>query len=347
MGERRKVVALFLIVLIFLVAACSESKPLPEETLPPAPGESATKIEKANITFLPEDMFPQLNKELPYSELIPEIDALKVVDFFTPVDVVTNDLNVAGLSQSERNEILSTIRGKRELIYINPGETDVIVFYTIYEFNSSKYAEKVLEIYKDNWNKDNITVNNITMHIWKGYALELVRNAPALESGVIVYYDPAIKKAFLSKSLRQLPALARIGKNLYSMHGETAIGKYFFMVDIKSEHLNIENKSAAIFGDFVKGINITKILNESVEEERKKEQKNIYEERIKELKTELSALLESYLAGNITKEEYLERQTNITAEIDKLRELERSGNQSIENQSVVISDENETEIKSP
>lgn len=324
--KTEKAFALFLLMaLLFLTAACTSSKPLPEETLPPLPQEAVNKAEKINITFLPADMFPELNRELPYYELIPEIDGMKAVDFFTPVDVVTNDLNVARLGEDERNDILSTIRGKREIIYIKPEETDVIVFYTIYEFNSSEYAEKVLGVYRKNWNKDNITINNITLHIWKGYVTELLKNSPALEAGVIIYHDPAMKKAFLAKGKRALPALSRIRSNLYSMHGETAIGKYFLMMDIKAEHLNIENKSAEIFGNFIRKINITEALSKSAEAEKKEE--NRYKERINELKNQLNLLFESYLAGNITKEEYLEKQGNITAEIEKLRMAENKRNE--------------------
>ncbi len=93
------------------------------------------------------------------------------------------------------------------------------------------------------------------------------------------------------------------------MHGETAYKEYFIMIDIKTELEDIQNKTDLIFTQFAEQIfqgtptqpENTSAPIQSIAPEPSTENETVEEIAIKE---DLRKLLESYLAGNITKSEY-------------------------------------------
>jgi len=316
---KRSIVFLFVLTLL---GGCLSAQVLPEEKLPVAP-QATTPPPPLN--FISFDLVPAIDRNLSMSELMPEIESMKAVEFSNPVNVLDNDLGVANVP--DKNELVNSIVDSREVIYIGPeNDPSAVVFYTIFRFNSSKSAERVLEIYRTSWNTESVTVADKTVWLWRGYSLEssgLLRPF----TNIIIYYHSTNKKAFLSESRQNLPALAEVKEPLYSLHGETAVGEYFLMMDIKARLSEVENRSMKIFEEILTKIKINEtaqILQQPPLPELNKTEAlnatgtNITQE-IETLEINLKLLLDRYLKGNITKEQYDAKQQEYLKRIEELR----------------------------
>jgi hypothetical protein len=114
--------------------------------------------------------------------------------------------------------------------------------------NDSKSALELLEAYKGNWNKRPLNISGGVIWIWDGYLDEMAGRARPFGKDTILYWDPASNSGFLSdKVLENHPTLTAPRSSLYSVHGETVLGPYFIMIDVKTELQNIQNRSTSIF----------------------------------------------------------------------------------------------------
>lgn len=312
----KKITALLFVLALF--GGCLSAQVLPEEKLPAAPQTTAPP---QPLNFVSFELVSGINGSLPLSELIPEMESLKAVDFANPVNVLENDLSVANVP--DKNELVSSILASRETIYLEPKkEMSIILFYTIFKLNSSKNAERVLEVYKTNWNTENITVANKTLWLWRGYLHESAGLLSPFAPNVIIYYDGISKKAFLSNRRQSTTALAELKEPLYSLHGEAAVGEYFLMMDVKARLPEVENRSMKIFEEILSKITINETAQALPQQvplpgaENKTADKA---QEIKSLETSLQSLLDSYLKGNITKDEYAAKQQEYLKRIEELR----------------------------
>jgi hypothetical protein len=303
-----RIYLIFVFSFLLVLAGCL-SGPLPEDistspppvtTAPPSTDELAY-IDIGTISIPPQD--PE------FTVLTPEIEGFVPVPYVNPVDVLSNDLSV--LNHPERLQILSQIISKYTLLYIKPQrETDTLIYFTIYKLNDSTTAHSILDSYKGAWNKRPFNISENQIWIWDGYFDEMAGRVSPLQKDSILYWNPEAGGSFLSdKVLREHPALVRTKSTLYSMHGEAALGRYFFMIDIKTELEDIQNVTTQIFyqaGEVLFG-NTTLLpektsppINQTAETT---VNKSIQIEANK-IKEDLRILLEGYLAGNISKTEY-------------------------------------------
>ncbi|RMF90232.1 MAG: hypothetical protein D6733_04400 [Methanobacteriota archaeon] len=294
-----------LLITAALLTGCL-SGPLPED-LPRTQGPTASPAPSIeSLTFLPFDAIPPARVEPDFTGLVPEMEGFRTLPFFNPVDVISNDLKV--LNHPRRLQILASIIAKTTYVYVEPEkETDTVIYYTIYRMNDSTTAREILEAYKSVWNKRPLnTSSEVQIWIWDGYVDEMTSRVSALDRKAYLYWNPEANASFFSnKVLESHPALTHPSANLYSVHGETAYGPYFIMIDMKTTPQNIQNKSNQIFTAFAEEISKnTAILNETPQTPPTKETARTENKAVEDVKAKMKALLESYLAEEITKEEY-------------------------------------------
>ena len=285
------------VVAAMLLAGCLTG-PLPEDTPktpfpetqtpPPLPLEALTYVSFDPLTYSVDPDF---------ADIIPKFPGLVFLPSNNPVDVVSNDLSV--LNHSRRLQILASIAGKTSGVYVQPRrDSNQLIYLTIYRLNDTGTALDLLDAYKGAWNKRLLNVSGAEIWIWDGYLDEIADKARPLAKDMIVYWDAQSQATYVSnKVLPNTPALTKTETDLYSVHGETAFENYFIMIDIKTELDDIQNQTDRLFTEAAGQIfNVTPasgLLENSV--------KSVETPDIKE---ELRLLLESYLAGNITKDEY-------------------------------------------
>jgi hypothetical protein len=298
---------LYFVVSISLLTGCL-SGPLPEDlpktttlpTQPPPDLDSLTFVPFDSVSYTPDSEF---------SHLIPKMEGLEFLPHVSPVDVMSNDLSV--LNHPRRLQILASITGKQSVIYAKPKrDTNFLIYYTVYKLNDSETSLDVLEAYKGEWNKRFLNISGAEIWIWDGYLDEIAGLARPQGKDSILYMNPQTQTTFLTdRILPDQPAISKTETVLYSMHGETAYKEYFIMIDIKTELEDIQNKTDSIFTQFAKKIfqgiptetENTSAPIQDIAPEPSTENETVEELAIKE---DLRKLLESYLAGNITKSEY-------------------------------------------
>ncbi len=295
-----------LVLLIALLTGCL-SGPLPEDT-PKSPIPQTTmppSIDALSYVEFESIIFPQN-----ISENVPTFEGLIRLPYFSPVDVVANDLQV--LNHPLRLQILASIISKESYIYVkSERDTDTLVYFTIYRFNDTETANNLLNAYKGEWNTRLLNLSEGEIWIWDGYVDELAGRARPLARNSILYWNPEDSTTFLSENvLVEHPALTKSRNVLYSVHGEAANGSFFYMVDLKTEVQGIENRSNAIFAQAARAIfgNQTTFsqappepvteVNESIA------QPPSDSPQAERIKGELRRLFESYLAGNVSKEQF-------------------------------------------
>jgi hypothetical protein len=291
---------IFFFATVSILTGCL-SGPLPEDmpkttaspTPPPLDLESLTFVSFDSISFTPDPEF---------THLFPQLDGLEFLPHLSPVDVMTNDLSV--LNHSTRLQILASITGKQSAVYVkSQRDTDFLVYYTVYKLNDTKTAANILEAYKGAWNKRLLNISGAEIWIWDGYLDEIAGRARPLGKDSVLYWDTQSQTTFLSQNvLPNYVSLSKTETDLFSVHGETAYKEYFIMIDVKAELEDIQNRTDSIFSQVAEQIfKVTPPSSPSEIQEKPGENVTI---ETAEIEDELRLLLESYLAGNITKEEY-------------------------------------------
>ncbi len=289
-----------LIIAASLLAGCL-SGPLPEDiprttappTQPPLPLEDLTFVTFDSISYTIDPEF---------SDIFPKLKGLEFLPHLSSVDVMTNDLTV--LDHPRRLQILASISGKMSGVYAKPKrDTDILVYYTVYKLNDTEIAADILESYKGAWNKRLLNNSGAEVWIWDGYLDEMVGSAPFMRKDSLLYWDAQSQVSVLSKDVRtDYPVLSKTETALYSIHGETVYKEYFIMIDIKADLEDIQAKTDSIFSQAL--TQIFKNTSPSNQPEPAVQPgENASSEHI-DIKDELRLLLESYLAGNISKDEY-------------------------------------------
>ncbi|MFQ5800909.1 MAG: hypothetical protein ACE5HH_04225 [Candidatus Hydrothermarchaeales archaeon] len=292
----------YLILFFLLLLSGCLSGPLPEDlpktpapiTSPPPTIESLSFISFASLSF------PDPDPE--FGNMTPEIEGLFHLPYFNPVDVVSNDLSV--LNHPRRLQILASVVTRYTVLYVQPKDvTDTMVYFTIYKMDDPKTGADVLEAYKGTWNKRPLNVSGGEIWVWEGYIDEMEGRAAPFSRNSIVYWNPEARAGFLSeKVLKDHPALTRPESALYSVHGETTYGPYFIMIDVKTQLQDIQDRATAIFSQAIEGILRNKTLAPPQTSPPPVNASSAA--KIERIREDLHNLLESFLSGNITKEEY-------------------------------------------
>jgi hypothetical protein len=309
-------------VLVIIISGCL-SGPLPEDIVQtPSPTTPAPPALE-DINYLSFNSLAVPEKDPVVENVTPEINGMILLPVFNPVDVVSNDLSV--LNHPRRLQLLAQVLSTHSFIYLKPArETDTLIYLTIYRLNDSQSAQEILEAYKGQWNKRQFTSSGGDIWIWDGYLDELEGRSTPFNKNTVLYWNPESEEAFVQdRVLKDHPALSRPQGTLYSVHGETSSGPYFIMVDIKTVLPDILNRTNSIFSQALDsifknqtpgGIAQPPLLNETVE--------SIANESIdsatQRIKESLRNLLDSYLAGNISKEEYESQFENYSFELVSL-----------------------------
>jgi hypothetical protein len=298
-----------ILLILFIPLTGCLSGPLPEDVPKTAPPTSLPSLTFDDLNFIPFDMITVTDPAEDFADLTPEFEGLFEVPYLSSVDVVSNDLGV--LSHPRRLQILASIESKFTRMYVEPREqTGTLIYFSIYKMNDSRSAMELLEAYKGNWNKRSLNLSEGVIWVWDGYIDEMAGSARPFGKDTILYWDPTSNSGFLSdKFLESHPVLTTPRSSLYSVHGETASGPFFIMIDVKTELQDIQNRSTSIFTQAAKNIfggepripevptpQINLTLEPAVNVSFK-----IESERLRE---DIRNLLESFLAGNISQEEY-------------------------------------------
>ncbi len=298
--NRIQYVLIGLVVATTLFTGCL-SGPLPENA-PKTPGpETQTPPSLESLSYI---QFDALNYSVDpeFSNLTLMLEGLEFLPHLSPVDVMTNDLSV--LNHSRRLQILASIAGKHSGVYVkSQRDTDFLVYYTVYKLNDTETAANILEAYKEAWNKRLFNISGAEIWIWDGYLDEIAGKARPLGKDSVLYWDTQSQTTFLSQNV--LPNYASLSKtetDLFSVHGETAYNEYFIMIDVKAELEDIQNQTDSIFSQVAE--QIFKVTPTSSQLETVEQPGENVVTETADIKEELRLLLESYLAGNISKEEY-------------------------------------------
>jgi hypothetical protein len=297
---------IFLLLVFLLLFVGCLSGPLPEElpktiapTTPPPPS-----VESLN--FIPFETLSLPAQDPEFAALTPEIEGLFLLPFFNPVDVVANDLGV--LNHPNRLQLLASIISKRHMIYVRPQkETDMVIYYTVYKMNDSSIAASVLEAYKSVWNKRPLNLSGGQIWIWDGFFDEMEGRAAPLGKNSILYWNPESDTAFFTdRVLEDHPTLTMPTSALYSVHGETVYGQYFIMIDVKTQLQDIQNTTTSIFTQAAEDIfrNASLINQTPIPTTAPVPVNASATSEVERVRENLRNLLESFLSGNITKEEY-------------------------------------------
>jgi len=295
-------------LLLILLASCLQG-PLPEELPSPTPAPTTTSPPITSLRFLNITAlsYPKPPKE--FAVLTPEITGLVHIPYYSTADVVSNDLAV--LNHPRRLQILASIVSKYTILYTEPAnETGMLLYYSVYKLNDSETAQEILEAYRKNWNKRALDVPGGRIWVWDGFIDEMAGRMRPFEKDTILYWNPeAATSFFADRVLPNHPALTTPVSTLYSVHGETAYGPYFIMMDIKTLPKDIRNRTETIFKEAAEQIFTGNVSEAAAKAE---------VEQVIELRAELHSLLESYLAGNISKEEYESRFAEYEARLANL-----------------------------
>ncbi len=314
---------ILLIPALFLLTLGCLSGPLPEDI--PASTQATTlptttpppSIESLNYISFDTVPSPDIDPEI--SSMVPEIEGLRLVPYANPVDVVGNDLQV--LNHPRRLQILASIEDRQTFLYVKPDqETDTLIYYSIYRMDSSDTALEILEAYKSQWNKRPLNLSNLNIWVWDGYVDELEGRSRPFSDASVLYWDLQGNTSFLlDRVLPSHPTLTRAISTLYSVHGEASFGRYFIMMDIKTVLPDIENRTERIFSEMAEAI--TGGAGEAVDESPEtpapdEEEPPATMTDAEGVKETLRTLLEDYLAGEISKEEYDKLFQEYTAELE-------------------------------
>lgn len=305
---------MFLILFLGLVLAGCLSGPLPEDTpkvslTTPPVTTPPPSIDTVNFISI-EEVTPFLAPPVGDVPLL-EMGDLVRLPFNSPTDVLSNDLGV--LEHPDRLQILASIVARQSFVYVKPDPiTDTVLYYTVYSFNDSDSAHLVLDAYRNAWNKRELNTSSGTIYIWDGYLEEMGGMGPALRNNSILYWNPETNNTFMTdRVFPGAPALTRTTSPLYSIHGESVVDNYFLMMDSKSDLDNIKENTDKLFLEALQSISKDNAsLNETLPLPDKDTNKTTGE-----IKEELRLLLESYLEGNISKEEYETQFTELNKEL--------------------------------
>jgi PBP1b-binding outer membrane lipoprotein LpoB len=293
-----------ILIFLLMVGGCL-SGPLPEETQPTLPPVTTAPGMIQDLTFVPFESASFQIQDQEFKDIIPEIEGLQFLPYTIPVDVLSNDLGA--LDHPQRLQLLASVVKSDKIIYSTPKEkTDTIIYFTVYKMNDSNSASQVLEAYKSAWNKRLMNVSGREIWIWDGYVDEIEGRASPFSPDIILYWNPEDESVFDSRSiLVNHPALTSPESTLYSVHGETTKGPNFIMIDIKTELQDIQNRTESLF---------TQALNEIFKEESApilnpsdpgtESDSLTTDQEIEVLEEKIRLLLEEFLQGNVSKDEY-------------------------------------------
>jgi hypothetical protein len=213
--------------------------------------------------------------------------------------------------------------------YIEPAKsTRVLVEYSVYELPSTETAARIIQLYKNSWNNQNWSFEDREIWVWEGWKEQVVNpTAPVkFRPGSFCTWDPNSKVMVFSGEGQIAPFVVTIPQmDLLCLHGELSRGPYFVMIDVHASPAMIESIGKEVFSTALPLIynatanvsevelNISANLSANLSKE---------EAEILEIEKNLHKLLDLWLEGNISKEEFDEMFSIYKERLEALRASE-------------------------
>jgi hypothetical protein len=310
-----------LLVMLFVAGCLGGGKPRgPSQTqslpaLQQTPHPQYQEVEVSSISGIRESnlsiFFPPNITVLFYNENVTLL----------PVRVIPHSLEneVPQLDPTIRVEYLS----KDGYWYIEPSKnTRVIVEYSVYQFSDIELPTRIFSLYKNNWNNQNWSFKSGEIWIWEGWRQQVIDpNSPIkFRAGAFCTWDPGSQILLYSGEGQISPyVVSTLPTDLLCLHGELGRGPYFFMVDVHASPAVIDNVARDVFSAILPLIyNATSNFTEYALETRNISNKT-EESELEKIRQKLYTLVDLWLEGNITKEEFDELSAIYRERLDKLR----------------------------
>lgn len=161
----------------------------------------------------------------------------------------------------DANYYLSSVVASDAILFIDSASsTNSFVQYEVYKFNSAASAAELLNLYKSNWNVQNLVYSGLSMWVWDGF---FQQGSAPYPGSVPVYWDEPAQKAFLPTSRQGSVIISQLGSDLYCTHGEMNVGEYFIMIDVHAPKSSIDSISREIWEEALADISGSDVDTES------------------------------------------------------------------------------------
>lgn len=203
-------------IVLFSPGGSSNDASIPSSALPSSP----VSIQYKALSSVPA---PAVNPEL--KDYFPnDLKLNGLLGVNTYPTSVRDDLG------SDADHFLSSVVASDAVLFIDPAaSTNTFVQYEVYKFKDAASAAELLNLYKSNWNVQNLVYSGLSMWVWDGYFQQGTTPYPA---SVPVYWDEYAQRAFLPVSRQGEVIISQLGSDLYCTHGEMNVGEYFIMIDV-------------------------------------------------------------------------------------------------------------------
>ena len=209
----------------------------------------------SNSASVPQSSAPSSQAQVQYKSLssvpAPVVNQ-DLADYF-PTDFQLGELlGVSTYPTSVRDDLgsdadyyLSSVVASDAILFIDStASTNSFVQYEVYKFKNAASAAELLNLYKSNWNVQNLVYSGLSMWVWDGF---FQQSSAPYPGSVPVYWDESAQKAFLPVSRQGNVIISQLGSDLYCTHGEMNVGEYFIMIDVHAPKGSIDLTSREIW----------------------------------------------------------------------------------------------------
>ena len=211
--------------------------------------------DNSNSASVPQSSAPSSQAQVQYKSLssVPAPVVNSELENYFPNDLKLNGLlGISTFPTSIRDDLgpdadyyLSSVVASNAVLFIDPAaSTNSFVQYEVYKFKNAASAAELLNLYKSNWNVQNLVYSGLSMWVWDGFFQQSTAPYPA---SVPVYWDESAQKAFLPVSRQGEVIISQLGSSLYCTHGEMNVGEYFIMIDVHAPKDSIDQISREIW----------------------------------------------------------------------------------------------------
>ncbi|MCL7410190.1 MAG: hypothetical protein P1P69_03325 [Methanosarcinaceae archaeon] len=211
--------------------------------------------DNSNSTPVPQSSAPSTQTQVQYRSLssVPSPVVNSELEDYFPTDLKLNGLlGISAFPTSIHDDLgpdadhyLSSVVSSDAVLFINSdASTNTFVQYEVYKFKDAATAAELLNLYKSNWNVQNLVYSGLNIWAWNGFIQQGTSPYPA---SVPVYWDESTQKAFLPVSQQGEVIISQLGSSLYCNHGEMNVGEYFIMIDVHAPKSSIDQISREIW----------------------------------------------------------------------------------------------------
>ena len=216
----------------------------------------------SDVVSTPSSAMPSAQTSIQYKSLssVPVPVVNPELEVYFPTDLKLNGLlgistfptSVGDDLGQDANYFLSSVVASDAVVFIDStASTNTFVQYEVYKFKDAATAAELLNLYKSNWNVQNLVYSGLSMWVWDGYFQQDSAPYPA---SVPVYWDEYAQKAFLPISRDGDVIISQLGSDLYCTHGEMTVGEYFIMIDVHTPKHSIDTRSREIWEEILADI---------------------------------------------------------------------------------------------